>query len=147
MKKHFSLILLSYISISTFLLFSCGERLHITIGYIKNNTKSDLAGAEWGKFMADSILCKNRLNLDYYLQPGLSETLSTRPDKWDLSKLPDSAKQFIYIFNLDSLNKYQKLKICDGIVKRCLVKRIEIQLNKVKEPMDTVFINSSKPLN
>ncbi|WP_259066419.1 hypothetical protein HDF24_22010 [Mucilaginibacter sp. X4EP1] len=121
------------------------EKLHVQIGNIKNNTKTDLVGAEWGEFMADSMLCEDKINLDYYLQPGLSEELSIRPDKGELSALPDSSKQYIYIFNSDSLDKYQKLKMCDGIVKRCLVKKIEIQLNKVKEPMDTVFINAIKP--
>jgi hypothetical protein len=128
-------------------LYSSCERLHIKIGYIKNNTNTDLAGAEWDNFMADSLLCNDRINLDYYIQPGLFEELSTRPNKGDLQELPDSSKQYIYIFNLDSLNKYQKLKICEGIVKRCLVKKIEIQLNKVKEPMDTVYINSAKISN
>ena len=147
MKKHFYAgILLSTVLLSLLLFQSC-EKLHIGIGYVKNNTKSDLAGAEWDESLPDSILCHDMINLDYYLQPGLSEDLSTRPDKGNLSELPDSVKQYIYIFNLDSLNKYKKLQICEGIVKRCLVKRIEIQLNKVKEPMDTVFINSSKPLN
>jgi len=75
----------------------------------------------------------------------LAENILTRPDKGRLSAMPDSAIQFIYFFYLDSLNKYQKLQICDGIVNHCLLKRIEIQLNKVKEPMDTVFINSNKP--
>jgi hypothetical protein len=124
---------------------SCGEKLHEKIGYIKNNTNSDLCGAEWDKYMPDSLLCNDRINISYYIQPHLSAGLFTSP-VGNLNLQPDSLKQYIYIFNLDSLNKYQKLKICDGIVRSCLVKKIEIQLNKVKEPMDTIFVNSSKPL-
>lgn len=147
MEKYYKIILLLGIIILLLLYYSCGEVLGIGIGYIKNNTKTDLAGAEWDEFMADSMLCNDKINLSYYIQPNLSEPLSTRPDKGNLSELPDSVKQYIFIFNLDSLNKYQKLKLCGGIVKHCLVKKIEIQLNKVKKPWDTVYINSSKPLD
>lgn len=119
---------------------------HVGIGYIKNNTQIDLGEAEWGKIMTDSILCNARVNI-LYIQPGESEPMETgRPDG-ELSKLPDSSKQVVYVFNMDSVNKYRKLKLCDGIVKHCLVKQLEIQLNKVKEPFDTISINSSKPSN
>ena len=125
---------------------SCGEKLHTGIGYIKNNTNDALVGGNWYKSMTDSVLCNDRIYLNSYVGPHLSQGLATGGDV-NLSSQPDSAKEYIYIFNEDSLTKYQKLKICDGIVKHCLVKKIEIQLNKVKDPMDTVFINSSKPLN
>jgi hypothetical protein len=147
MGKSCFFTIIFVITSSILICSSCGEELHVKIGYVKNNTNSDLAGVEWGEFISDSVLCHNRINLDYYLQPGLSEELSTWPGKGDLNDLPDSSKQYIFIFNLDSLNKYQKLHICEGIVKHCLVKKITIQLNKVKEPMDTVFINSNKPGN
>lgn len=146
MKMNYN-IAVYLVFISNCLLFiSCGEKLHTTIGYIKNNTKSDLVCANWYKSMADSSLCNNRINLNTYLQPNLGNVLTTGGDR-NLNNEPDSSIEYIYIFNKDSLDKYQELKICEGIVKRCLVKKIEIQLNKVKEPMDTVFINSSKVLN
>lgn len=138
--------LVLFLGLLCFLLInSCGEKLHEQIGYIKNNTQSDLVGGNWYKSMTDSVLCSNRVNLGYYIQPGLSESLITRPV--DLNKEPDSSKEYIYIFNSDSLNKYEKLKICGGIVKHCLVKKIEIQLNQVKGLRDTIFINSSKPID
>lgn len=126
---------------------SCGEILHIPIGYVKNNTQTDVVGAYWYSDMADSLLCNDRIYLDTYLQPGLSQGIATSPDKGEISKLPDSTKEYIYFFNKDSLDKYQKLHLCNGIVKHCLVKKVVIQLNKVKEPFDTVYINSAKPLN
>jgi hypothetical protein len=143
MKSALILLCVSFFAI---LLCGCGEVLHIGIGYIKNNTNCDLVGAEWDEFMPDSMLCNDKVYLSYYIQPHLVKYLSTRPNKGSLTELPDSVKQIIFIFNKDSLDKYQKLKLCDVIVKRCLVKKIEIQLNKVKEPLDTVFINSGKPL-
>jgi len=121
------------------------EKLHEPIGYIKNNTRQDLVGANWFEEMADTSLCNDRIYINTYVQPGLIKELSTRPI--NLERQPDSVKEYIYIFNSDTLEKYRKLKICEGIVKRCLVKKIVIQLNKVKEPLDTIFINSSKPLN
>ena len=146
MKKAFNVALFC---ISILILSACVfHPAKPQTGYIKNNTNADLVGAEWDKFMPDSLLCNDRIYLGHYLQPGLSQGLSTSHFReGDLIGLPDTAKQYFYFFNLDSLNKYQKLKICDGIVKRCLVKRIEIQLNKVKDPTDTIFINSSVPLN
>ena len=123
-------------------IISCGEKLHTAIGYVKNNTSDTLVGANWYRNMTDSVLCNDRIYLNYYLQPHLSESLATGGNV-NLSSESDSSKEYIYIFNEDSLNKYQKLKICSGIVKHCIVKKIEIQLNKVKDPMDTVFINSS----
>ncbi|HTD39096.1 MAG TPA: hypothetical protein VK671_00650 [Mucilaginibacter sp.] len=131
------------------LLVLCGciyEKLHEGIGYIKNNTKEDLVGANWYKEMADSMLCNDKIYLDSYIQPGLVTGMGTTHYK-NFSDQPDSIKEYIYVFNKDTLDKYQRLKMCKGIVKRSLVKRIEIQLNKVKEPMDTIFINSSKPLD
>lgn len=146
MKKYFDVVLLC---ISILIIPAC--RFHPprpVKGVIKNNTREELIGVEWDKFMADSLLCNDSIYLDEYLQPGLSLKLSTGHFReWDFIKLPDTTKQYFYFFNLDSLRKYQKLKICDGIVKRCLVKRIEIQLNKVIDPLDTIFINSSVPLN
>ncbi len=146
MKKSFNI---TFLCISILILSACSfHPAKPQTAYVKNNTKADLIGVEWGKFMSDSILCNDDIYLDQYIQPGLLTTLTTiyyRQD--DLINLPDSRKQYVYFFNLDSLNKYQKLKVCDGIVKRCLIKKIEIQLNKVKDPLDTIFINSSVPLN
>ncbi|MGZ3813187.1 MAG: hypothetical protein ACXVJN_15680 [Mucilaginibacter sp.] len=147
MKKCLNSIRLLCTAFLTVLLLGSCEEFHIVIGYVKNNTKSELVSAEWGKVMADSLLCQGKINLDYYLQPGLSKGLYTSSDNKRFRTLPDSAKQFIYIFNSDSLKKYQHSGLCDGIVRRCLVKKIEIQLNKVKKPFDTVFVNSSKPIN
>lgn len=146
MKSKFDIALYCLVFFNLLLYVSCGEKLNTQIGYIKNNTNSDLVGANWYESMTDSVLCNDRVYFRYYIQPNLTEGLSTGGNK-RLSEEPDSSKEYIYIFNPDSLDKYQKLKICAGIVKHCLIKKIEIQLNRVKEPMDTVFINSDKPLN
>jgi ribosome-binding factor A len=58
----------------------------------------------------------------------------------ELNKAPDSAKIYIYIFNSDSLDKYQKLKHSNGILKHSLLKKIKIQLNKVKGHLDTIYV-------
>ncbi|MGY3213489.1 hypothetical protein [Mucilaginibacter sp. HD30] len=53
---------------------------------------------------------------------------------------PDSKMIDLYIFSLDTATKYQQLKLMSGILKRALLKKITIQANTIKEPVDTIYI-------
>jgi len=125
------------------LFFSCWDIRKIPIGYIKNNTNQDIIAADWFKDMNDSLLYNDRIYMGYYIQPKLTETMAT--GYGGLFGYPDSVKAYIYVFNPDSIDKYRKLKIQKGIFKNSLLKKIVIQVNKAKEPLDTVFINSNTP--
>ena len=108
------------------------------IATIKNNTSSIIACALLKNgIMTDSLLYNDTSYMRYLIQPQHYDTY-TVPDS-NLTKTPNSAKTYIYIFKLDSLNKFRKLKLENGILKRSLLKKIVIQLNKVKEPVDTIY--------
>ena len=64
----------------------------------------------------------------------------------NLKTQPDSSKVSLYIFDIDSLNKYKKVASFKNMMNRSLIKKIEIQLNKVKEPVDTVYVFDRKNL-
>ena len=125
------------------LFFSCWDIRKVPIGYIKNNTNQDIIAADSYKDMNDSLLYNDRIYMGYYIQPKLTETMVT--GYGGLFGYPDSVKAYIYIFNPDSIDRYRELKIQKGIFKNSLLKKIVIQVNKAKEPLDTVFINSNTP--
>ena len=126
------------IIITIFLLSSCVMDFHSSFAIVKNNTHSPLLIAELSKdSITDNILYNERF-AETWIEPNKSTSFS-RPNV-KLKSLPDSIKTYIYIFNHDSLYKYQTLKKIEGIVKHSFIQRIEIQLNKVKAPLDTICV-------
>ncbi|TWI97177.1 hypothetical protein JN11_03637 [Mucilaginibacter frigoritolerans] len=125
------------IAVIVTLFFSCCDIRKVPIGYMKNNMNHDIIAANWFKDMNDSLLYNDRIYMGYYIQPKLTETMAT--GYGGLFGQPDSVKAYIYVFNPDSIDKYRNLKIQKGIFKNSLLKKIEIQ---VKEPLDTIYINS-----
>lgn len=108
------------------------------IATIKNNTSSIIACSLLKNgIMTDSSLYNDTSYMRYLIQPQHYDTY-TVPDS-NLTKAPSSAKTYIYILKLDSLNKFRKLKLMNGILMHSLLKKIEVQLNKVKEPLDTIY--------
>jgi hypothetical protein len=108
------------------------------IATIKNNTSSIIACSLLKNgIMTDSSLYNDTSYMRYLIKPQHYDTY-TVPDS-NLTKAPNSAKTYIYILKLDSLNKYRKLKLMNGILMHSLLKKIEVQLNKVKEPLDTIY--------
>ena len=109
------------------------------IATIKNNSSSIVACALLKNgIMTDSLLYNDTSYMRYLIQPQHYDTY-TVPDS-NLTKAPNSAKTYIYILKLDSLNKFRKLKLINGILKHSLLKKIEVQLNKVQEPVDTIYV-------
>ena len=55
--------------------------------------------------------------------------------------LPDSEKLYLFILNLDSVEKFRNDKSIDGILSKSLIKKVSIQLNEVKDKLDTVYVS------
>jgi len=118
---------------------SCDFKSKIAI--IKNNTSGLIIGTSWpGGLLTDSILYNDSVYMTYWLEPHANTTISVPGGK--LNTAADSIKDYLYFFDKDSLDKYKKIKQYSGILKASLLKEIKIQLNKVKEPLDTIYINS-----
>ena len=131
-KVEISLFLVSLFAVS------CDQKSKIAI--IKNNTSELVIGGLWrDDRMSDSDLYDNNVYFEYSIAPGESNAI-TIPGS-NLNTAPDSTKKYLYIFNNDIVNKYQKLKQCKGVLKSSLLKIIKIQINTVKAPIDTVYIN------
>jgi hypothetical protein len=108
------------------------------IATIKNNTSGIIACALLDKgILTDSSLYNDTSYMRYQIQPQRYDTYMEADS--NLLKAPDSAKTRIYILKLDSLNKFRKLKLTNGILKHSLLKTIVVQWNKVMEPVDTVY--------
>jgi len=133
MKKKNNITALAYIIFSV----SC-HNSNNKIATIKNNTSNAIICELLNNaIMTDSLLYNDKLYMRYLIQPQHYDTY-TLPDS-DLTKAPDAEKTYIYILKLDSLHKFLKLKHTNGILKHSLLKKIVVQLNKVKEPLDTIY--------
>ncbi len=121
------------------MLTACDHLVEVTV--IQNNTSDSLyASFNLGKYLTDSIV----YNRSKYLTQITIEPHSLRPISLlnvTLKKRPDSSKIYLFIFDIDSLRKYQSKADSRGISKKSLLKKVIIQLNKVKEPVDTIYIN------
>jgi hypothetical protein len=108
------------------------------IALIKNNNKDTISCLIWDKQpLTDSLLYYDKVYIKDWIPPDSSGTI-TLPNR-QLKKAPDSVKTYIYVFDVDSINKYRKMNPSKGILKHSLLKKIIIQLNKVKEPLDTIY--------
>ncbi len=136
MKK---LTLLKIVIIATIFLFSaCVMDWQADIAIIKNNTPNlILIAKQRNDYLTDSILYHERFS-ETWIDVNKAHIISLPNTR--LNNQPDSAKIYLYVFNGDSLNAYQSSKRVKGILKSCLIKKIEIQENKVKEPLDTIYI-------
>lgn len=128
---------------SILFLASCEWQTPITV--VKNNTSDTLLiGMRAKQFMNDSILY-NRKFTDYEIDPH-SVSAITLPNLTP-KNAPDSDIVYLYFFKNDSLSKYQKLRHREGLVQKSLFKNVTIQINKVKDEPDTIFINDAKISN
>ena len=108
------------------------------IATIKNNTSSTIACAVLDhETLTDSSLYTDTSYMGYLIPSQHYDTYMV--DDSNLLKSPDAAKKYIYILKLDSLNKFRKRKVINGILEHSLLKKVEIQLNKVMEPVDTTY--------
>ncbi len=127
-----------YISVVLLMMYSCHWKAEIVA--VKNTTTDSLLVArQLNEKMDDNILYNESFYEDF-ISPKITYTI-TLPDRV-LRRAPDSDKIYIYIFNIDTVNKYQRLKKVNGIVKQSLLKKVVIQLNKVRPPLDTIYIGN-----
>jgi len=137
MKNNIKVFFIVLLTLS--LLTSCHKLAEVAI--IKNNLKSEIiVGIQPDDVMTDSTLYNEyfRKNL---IKAGAIETIDI-PNRVP-GNSDDSEKVYLYVFNKDSLYKYQNLKIANGIIKKAFLRKISIQLNKITSPMDTIYITES----
>jgi len=114
---------------------------HSDVALIKNNTSSPiLIAMQPDELMTDSILYNRRFS-EYYIEAHQSGFTTIPNERFD--GLADSDMAYLYVFNDDSVYEYLKLKRMQGIVKHSFIRKIAVQLNKVKEPLDTIYISKS----
>jgi hypothetical protein len=117
---------------------SCDYKSKIAI--VKNNTNNLIVGGLWhDRYMTDSDLYYNKIYIEYWIAPKQFNVIAI--PGLNINTAPDSIKKYLYFFNNDTVVKYQKLKKYKGIMKHSLLNRIEIQINKVKSPLDTIYVN------
>ena len=134
MKKQVKIVLIMiFLSLG-----ACNMDYHSDIAVIKNNLPNRLLIAvQPFQLMTDSTLFFERFS-ETGVEANRTQVISLPNIKPSFQ--PDSAKVYLYIFIDDSVYKYQSLKIMHGILKHSFVRKIEIKLNKVKEPVDTFLI-------
>ena len=108
-----------------------------TIATIKNNS-SNVVGCIFSnsKITSDEFVYNDTTYKQYLIQPQKYDNYSLLDS--NLNKAPNSAKKYIYIFDIDSLDKFKNRKSIKGILKRSLLKAIVIQLNRA--PLDTIYV-------
>jgi hypothetical protein len=127
----------NWLVVISLIMVSCSYDWKAKVGIIKNDTKDSIVVAVSNKEITDSILY-NKLYLDYVIGSNES-TIITLPGKVP-SQAPDSERVYIYVIKKDSLNKYQGLEHSNSVLKQSFLNKFEIQLNKIKNPLDTIYI-------
>jgi len=119
-------------------LFGC-ERVN-EVAIVKNNSSRTIFIIyTLGKVITDSSVKKYySTQKNYMIKRDSFKRVSVFNRK--LNTEPDSSKVYLYVFDSDSLKRYSGLQNYTGLLNHSLMKRIEIQLNTVKNPLDTVFI-------
>ncbi|WP_316839142.1 hypothetical protein [Pedobacter gandavensis] len=105
---------------------------------INNNTTSSILVAK----LLIPNLTDSLVFIDYLDQTHVNsgEVSSIWLPYGNLKNLPASEIAYFYIFNVDSLEKYRSIKKVQGILKASLIRRFSIQLNEVKNQVDTVYV-------
>jgi hypothetical protein len=123
------------------LLTGCDRQAEIAV--IKNNLPDTIAilpsDGKYYKAITDSELYNDRIYIKDFFNPKESDAVAL-PNRF-YHKAPDSVYVYLNVIDLDSLNFYKRRKVCYGVVKHCLLKTIKLQANKIKSPVDTIYIN------
>lgn len=120
------------------LVSACVTDWQVGIAIVKNSSSNRILIAKQpGKLMTDSILYNERFS-ETWIDTNKSQLITLPNVK--LTAQPDSVKTYLFVFNCDSVDKFQASKQITGILKSSLIRKIEIQDNKIKEPLDTVYV-------
>ncbi|PYF74194.1 hypothetical protein [Pedobacter nutrimenti] len=133
MKSHLPIILV------TLLIWGCYTNKKTGILVVANGTQSPLTVVKQpDQIITDSLVFFDQLDKTEFI---VGETKAISLPYSGFKSLPDSKKTYLYVFNSDSLDKWRNEKKIDGILKKCLIKTFSIQLNQVKDKLDTVYIS------
>jgi len=119
--------------------FGCEMDKKIDIVVIANDGDSPLIiVTQPHKVITDSLLYHEYVGETTF---GAREVRTISLPLFTLHSLPDSEKMYLFIFNLDSIQKFRNDKRIDGIFRKSLIKEISVQLNKVDDNLDTIYVN------
>jgi len=141
-SKHIYLKRIKYnylILLLPFFICSCYMEKKIEIVVVANDGNSPLLIVKQpDQFMTDSMLYHGYVS-ETLFHTGEIKTISL--PIFSLRSLPDSEKMYLLIFNLDSVRKIRNEQRIDGIVRKSLIKKVSVQLNKVDDDLDTVYLS------
>ena len=117
---------------------SCDTRTDVAV--IKNKLATNILAVDQpNEIMTDSILYYGYNYLEKEeIESNQSVTISVPGAGFQ--QATNNEKVYIYVFSEDSLVKYRKLTKYGGILKKSLIKKMDIQLNQIKYPLDTINI-------
>ena len=122
-----------------FILSSCIMDRNTGVVVINNDTNSSILLAKQpNQNITDSLVFLNDLDKAELISGEIRNICLPYSN---LQSLPSNEKAYLYIFNIDSLEKYRKSKKVDGIMDLCLIDKYSIQLNKVKDELDTIYVS------
>ncbi|MBB5648148.1 hypothetical protein [Pedobacter cryoconitis] len=135
-----NLIKVLLLTVCSFCFFGCFPHWQSEVVVIKNDLSSTiLIGKQPDEYMTDSIVFNKEFSTN--LIAAFTDQVIALPDMTFKNAL-DSEMVYLYVFNLDTLNKLIQEKKVKGILDKSLLKKVKIQLNLIKEPLDTIVINN-----
>ncbi len=118
---------------------SCTLDKRTDVAIIENNLRTNILIID----QPDEILTDSSLYYDYLtrMEIGPKESVTVSIPGAGFQQATNNEKVFIYVFADDSLVKYKNRPRYEGIVKKSLIKKFNIQLNQIKYPLDTVKVH------
>lgn len=134
---HVSKVKIALISI--LVLGGCVMDRKSSVLVIANDTDSNILVVKQPyREITDNLVFSNHLDWEEF-NSGEIKTVWLPYSR--LRNLPPNERAYFYVFNTDSLEKYRGLKKANGIIKLCLIKEFSLQLNEVKDQLDTLYVS------
>src|SRR5579863_7662983 len=111
MKKKLNIYIVSVAS--AILAMSCDQKNAVVA--LKNKTDQVIIGVELiDDSLTDSDLYKDQVGMNIYIEPGKFQDIGAF--NFRFGEKSDTSKICLYMFYNDSLSKYRKLKMTNGIL-------------------------------
>jgi hypothetical protein len=124
----------------SFCCFGCFTHWQSEVVVIKNDLSSAILIAKQPEdLMTDSILFNESFSSDV-IGPFTDQVIAL--PNVSLKHALDSEMVYVYVFKLDTLTKFRREKKIKSIVDKSLLRKVQIQLNLIKEPLDTIIIDN-----
>ena len=118
------------------MIMSCDQNTPVLA--VKNNSTCLISGASLvNDTLTDDDLYNDKVNMNIFLEPGKFQDIGVLSYKFGDQN--DTSMLYLYIFREDSLKKYLQQKKVNGILTKSLIKKVVIQLNKLKK-IDTIYV-------